>query len=130
MANVEVQMDALNRRLQKMRANITNPSTAMQKTATFMQKDVLDHFNKGKDETTSWTPLKYRKGKPLLDTGRLRNSIKSSNTKDAARVGTNVKYAATHNYGRGAIPQRKFLWISKPALGEITKILGKFFIAE
>lgn len=50
--------------------------------------------------------------KPLIDTGRLRSSITYSASSNYVDVGTNVVYAATHNYGRGRIPQRQFLGIS------------------
>lgn len=131
MANqVEIEMDALKKRMQKMRDNLTNPSPTMQKISTMMFKDVMDHFGKEQGDKGAWVPLKYRKGKALQDTGRLRNSITPRNTKDEAVVGTNVIYAATHNYGRGAIPQRKFLWLSKNMTDEIMKIVGKFSIGE
>lgn len=131
MANeaVQIEMEALRKRLQKMRDNLSNPSPTMSKVAILMHKDVMNHFGKEEGDTGSWTPLKYRKGKALQDTGRLRNSIKPNNTKDQAIVGTNVVYAATHNYGRDNIPQRKFLWLSKEIQKQITDILGRFFIA-
>ena len=129
-SNVEVEMDALKKRLQKMRNNLTNPSPTMQKVSTLMYKDVLTHFGKEQGDSGSWTPLKYRKGKILQDTGRLRNSIKSDNTKDSASVGTSLEYAATHNYGRDNIPERKFLWLSKDMLKQITDILGKYFLGN
>jgi phage gpG-like protein len=93
-----------------------------------MYKDVMDHFGKEQGDTGSWKPLKYRVGKPLQDTGRLKNSIRPTNTKDTAVVGTNLVYAATHNYGRDNIQQRKFLWLSKQIIEQITKIIGKFSI--
>lgn len=132
MANeaVQLEMDGLKRRLQKMRENLNNPSPTMQKVSTYMYKDVMDHFGKEQGDTGGWTPLKYRVGKPLQDTGRLKNSIRPTNTKDTAIVGTNLIYAATHNYGRDNIPQRKFLWLSKQIIDQITKIIGKFSIGD
>ncbi len=64
---------------------------------------------------SEWQPLKpetvERKGsdKPLIDTGILRNSINSQATRRTIRFGTNVPYARTHQFGRGAIPARPFL---------------------
>ena len=129
-ADVEIEMQQLKERLQKMRNNLTNPSPTMSKVAMLMYKDVLDHFGKTQGDKGSWTPLKYRKGKPLQDTGRLRLSIRPDNTKDTASVGSDLDYAATHNYGRDNIPQRKFLWISKEMREQITKIIGKFSIGD
>lgn len=48
-----------------------------------------------------WAPLRRRKGKPLLDTGRLRNSFTYAATADGLRIGTNTKYAPYHQYGTG-----------------------------
>jgi phage gpG-like protein len=135
MANeaVQLEMDGLKRRLQKMRENLTNPSPTMQKVSTYMYKDVMDHFGKEQGDTGGWAPLKYRVGKPLQDTGDLRKSIAASNTKDTAVVSAgdaHVTYAGYHQYGTRNIPQRKFLWLSKEILDQITKVVGKFSIGD
>ena len=47
-----------------------------------------------------WLPLKSRDGQPLLDTGRLRNSFGGDGSDATAfRFGTDVVYAALHQYG-------------------------------
>lgn len=46
-----------------------------------------------------WPPLKYRRGQPLRDTGRLMNSINAQVSGGRGLVSTAVRYAATHNYG-------------------------------
>ncbi len=51
-----------------------------------------------------WEPLKAETGrraggKPLLDTGRLRNSIHARAIQGGVRVSSNVVYAAIQNYG-------------------------------
>jgi len=85
---------------------------------------------------STWRPLSpvtialRRKGssRPLLDTGRLRNSITRSVTANSVVVGTNVIYAATQHFGAskgqfgktrrdapipwGAIPGRPFFGMS------------------
>ena len=48
-----------------------------------------------------WAKLRRRKGKPLLDTGRLRNSFTYSASPSGLRIGTNVVYAPHHQYGTG-----------------------------
>lgn len=66
---------------------------------------------------TPWAPLaprtvarrRKRSARPLLDTGRLRNSIAITSDADGVYLSTPVRYAATHQYGRGAIPARPFL---------------------
>lgn len=54
----------------------------------------------------SWPALKSRSGRALRDTGRLFNSISRSATASGFRVFTNVRYAATHNYGATIVPVR------------------------
>lgn len=72
---------------------------------------------------TPWLPLKYRTGKPLLDTGRLRSSITFDATNDQVRIGTNVKYARAHNQGiPGKLPQRQFLGLAQPQVDLINSI--------
>lgn len=51
---------------------------------------------------TPWEPLKSRKGKPLLDTGRLRSSFAVESTPGGFRIGTAVGYAGYHQYGTRA----------------------------
>lgn len=54
-----------------------------------------------------WAPLKFRTGKPLRDTGRLANSFTSRPTERGFVVGTNVSYAATHQYGATIVPKNR-----------------------
>jgi phage gpG-like protein len=51
------------------------------------------------------------RGKPLLDTGRLRASVTTRPRieGDSFSITANPVYAATHQYGFGAIPARPFL---------------------
>jgi phage gpG-like protein len=53
-----------------------------------------------------WAPLKLRKGKPLRDTGRLANSFSGRPTSSGIKVGTNVRYATTHQYGATIRPRK------------------------
>lgn len=75
-------------------------------------------------EGKAWAKLKYRKGKPLLKTGRLRSSITFSATDSYLDVGTNVEYAAMHQYGKGKVPQRAFLGLSQKDEDSILKIVS------
>jgi phage gpG-like protein len=56
-----------------------------------------------------WKKLKYRVGQPLLDTGRLRASIRPLANAARFELKTPVVYAATHQHGRDAIPRRMYL---------------------
>lgn len=61
-----------------------------------------------------WAPLKYRKGQPLRDTGRLNRSITSVADSNGVTIGTNVVYARAHQRGK-----------SKPETRRITQAFGK-----
>ena len=58
-----------------------------------------------------WAPLKHRDGYPLRDTGDLRNSITYRVIgKSGLEVGTNIRYAPTHQFGATIRPKKgKFL---------------------
>ncbi|HPL75678.1 MAG TPA: phage virion morphogenesis protein [Candidatus Sumerlaeota bacterium] len=47
--------------------------------------------------------------KILMDSGRLANSITFEANDKQVEIGTNLVYAATHQFGRGAIPARPYL---------------------
>lgn len=88
-----------------------------------MVSGVKQNFVKGEDPDTGkrWDALKGRSGQPLRDKGRLMRSIhaeKSGRGYNAkVSVGTNVKYAATHQFGD---PNR----VPKKAPRLIFKIFG------
>ena len=81
-------------------------------------------------------------GQKLQQTGRLANSITSSFGRDYAVAGTNVIYAATHQFGAkkgsfgsdrygrpipwGDIPARPFLGLSSEGRREIEEIIALF----
>lgn len=52
-----------------------------------------------------WAALKFRKGQPLRDTGRLNRSIVANPDKTGVTIGTNVKYAPTHQFGATITPK-------------------------
>lgn len=89
----------------------------MRKLSETMRAAVNANFRQG--GRPKWLGLKYRNGKPLVDSGRLRDSVVAYSDNDTALVGTNMVYAAIHNFGgmagRGRkvnIPQREFLTLT------------------
>lgn len=80
-------------------------------------ESIRSHIYEGK----SFAPLSpataaYRgTGRPLQDTGSLRDSITYEKTQDGVKVGTNKLYAATHNSGGRITAKKQFLFI--PAQG-------------
>ncbi|NUN13490.1 MAG: phage virion morphogenesis protein [Myxococcales bacterium] len=66
--------------------------------------------------------------KPLLKTGRLRNSVTYRATSDKVEVGTNVVYAARHNFGyrkgkRVLTPRRQYLGVNERNVREMKEII-------
>jgi phage gpG-like protein len=55
---------------------------------------------------SAWDPLKQRSGQPLRDTGRLQRSYTASVTNRGFSIGTNTRYAVTHQEGRTIVPRR------------------------
>jgi phage virion morphogenesis protein len=75
-------------------------------------------FNKSGTRLLKRGNTRLRGGKPLTNTAHFRNSITARAYSDRAEIGTNVVYAAIHQFGgmagRGrkvAIPARPFLMI-------------------
>jgi phage gpG-like protein len=65
-------------------------------------------FEKSRDPYGNrWKPLKMRAGQPLLDTGRLRNSLNVRVLSTTSlEVATDVKYARLHQFG-GTVEAKK-----------------------
>lgn len=122
-AGVQRTLGALGDRARNLRPAFAAIGEDIIATALLGFKDSKDPYG------ALWRPLKpatiakRRKGKgagsakPLLDTGRLRNSItKRLRGNSGVEIGTNVVYAAIHQFGGQAgrgrkvnIPQRSFL---------------------
>jgi phage gpG-like protein len=80
---------------------------------------------------TPWRPLKYRTGKPLVLTWRLRSEAQRA-AKDMEITGRGLLITQSEPYyyryqlfGTSKIPARPWLGISEVALHEIEKVIGK-----
>lgn len=90
-----------------------------------------------------WVPLSKRtlqrrrkKGKgakPLLDTGRLRASVVAQGegsvreiTSIGFRLGTNLKYAGTHQFGSGRVPARPFMPTNEELEAEFYPLIERY----
>jgi phage virion morphogenesis protein len=82
--------------------------------------------------------LKKRRGsKILVDTARLKNSIKVQASSDKVVVGTNVIYAAIQHFGGMAgrghkvrIPARPFMMIQDEDWKEINEVAADYLLRE
>ena len=102
MANVVVSVDTtdVTELLAQLRERTSDTRPAMAAIGRYLLSRIQMGFRTGKDPWgDAWKPLKFRSGQPLRDTGRLRNSISYQATADEVTVGTNVKYAAVHQFG-------------------------------
>ena len=101
----------------RLQQGVENRYLLMRVLSGSMHTAVLMNFRRG--GRPKWLGLEYRHGKPLIDSGALRGSISSMADNDTALVGTNMEYAAIHNFGGMAgrnrkvrIPQREFMTLT------------------
>jgi len=114
MSGVSVTLDdrEVQRLLNRLRARVDDMTPVMDMIGSALADNIRLTFHDGRDPWgRPWAPLspatlaKRRKGngsgedRPLRDTGRLMNSIIHHATRNSVTVGTNVEYAATHQYG-------------------------------
>lgn len=103
MASIRGQYRAL-RRLHQALGSVSDPQFRRELSrglGAAALKQYSDGFRKGRDPYgKKWAPLKLRRGKPLLDTGRMRASaaIHVRGTSGFELVVT-ASYASTHQYG-------------------------------
>ena len=114
---IEIKIDNLFvvlNQIERLQQGVENRYQLMRRLSGTMHSAVMMNFRQG--GRPPWLGLKYRNGKPLIDTGALRGSITEFYDNDTALVGTNMVYAAIHNFGGQAgrgkkvtIPQREFM---------------------
>jgi phage virion morphogenesis protein len=95
-------------RLQQMTLAGADKSRALGALGNVLANRIRLGFRMGRDPWGNpWKPLnpRFRTGQPLRDTGRLQRSITSQVQGDAVVVGTNVRYARTHQYGATILPK-------------------------
>ena len=64
--------------------------------------------------------------KILIVSATLRNSIHYISSRDNVIIGSAMKYAATHQYGRGPIPARPYLVVQRDDDRDICRILRDY----
>lgn len=157
MSGVRLEGDV--RRLQKALKNLSEVDIKALKKAigTSLRDSTVERFKESKDpDDKAWKPSRnsiLNNKKTLVDSSRLRNSIKPKETKTGVAVGTNTIYAATHQFGEKGriirpknakaltfqidgkwrrakkvkikIPARPFMGISEEDMAEITSMTLK-----
>lgn len=109
---------------------------------SYVQRQTIkERFDKEQTpDGEKWKPLapstikarkkRHKKGimKILQDTGELRRSIKYEAEDDCVKVGSNLKYARTHQFGRGKIPRRPFLGVTDNEKKHIAAMYKQYLI--
>ncbi|GAB4485987.1 MAG: phage virion morphogenesis protein [Thermodesulfovibrionales bacterium] len=119
------------------RDRIGNLKPAMSVVGQIVRSSVVRNFEAG-GRPSKW-PMSQRArkedGKTLVDTARLRSSINARAFADHAEIGTNVVYAAIHQFGGPAgrgrkvtIPARPYLMIQDEDWTEITAELQDYIL--
>lgn len=124
--------ESVNEVLRKLHNRLKNRKRLMRAIAGTMESAVLQNFEAG--GRPPWQGLKHRQGTPLVDTENLMGSITSSHNNDNAIVGTNVVYAAIHQFGGKAgrgqkveIPARPFLVLTPEDEEDVLQDVQDYF---
>ena len=91
----------VNRLLGKTEKRIKNPEKALKECGLVLIRSIAKNFKAG-GRPIRWKPSKRAisgGGKTLIKTARLKNSITMDVFRNLLKVGTNVKYAAAHQFG-------------------------------
>ena len=135
---VEIESSALNAAFARLAPVLANPAAAMDQIGRYLVDSTLRRFERERaPDGSPW--LKSARalaegGRTLTDTGRLRGSIAHTVTDGgrAVEVGSNVLYAAIHQFGgragkglRATIPARPYLGIDDRDRDEITRIVSR-----
>lgn len=101
MIDIKIDNSALLHTLERLEKAVVNRAPLMRNVAAIMADAVEENF--AQEGRPAWQGLKPNPrrtgGKILQDSGRLASSIVSDSDNDNALVGTNVKYAAIHQFG-------------------------------
>ncbi|MBQ3347578.1 MAG: phage virion morphogenesis protein [Synergistaceae bacterium] len=103
------------------------------------RQTIRERFDKEQTpDGQKWKPLSpatikhrkkhHKKGnmKILQDTGELRRSVAYEADDKSVRIGSKLKYARTHQFGRGNIPARPFLGVNDPEKLHITSMFRQY----
>jgi phage gpG-like protein len=138
MAVIQLDDREFRRKLRKLSKKVKTLKPVLTKIGIEGTKNVEEHFDKERGPKQKWKKLSKRtlasrrtpKGKRkakygdkiLQDTGRLR-AIAFNVKKTSVEIGTTVDYGAVHQFGKGRIPKREWLYINAKGLTRFKKIL-------
>lgn len=118
-------MQSLLNKIKEGREKLSDLTPFWESVGMYMIKQTIQNFEYERSpDGVKWKPLspstikrrmkRSKKGrfKILQDTGELRRSIAYKAFKNKVIFGSNLVYAATHQFGRGKIPARSFLGVT------------------
>jgi len=125
----------LRRRVGRMAAALERPERMFDEIGALVAASVVDRFERGRGpDGRRWTPSRRaveQGGRTLVDRARLRDSVTHVARRDGVDIGTNVVYAAVHQFGSGdlarpkGIPARPFLGLDDEDERGILEILRR-----
>lgn len=102
-ARITVDDEEVKKALGKILNRIKNPRPMLAEIGETMVSSTQDRFESGRSPEGKPWPKSHRTrvggGQVLVDTARLKNSVNYQVRSDEVAVGTNVKYAGTHQFG-------------------------------
>ena len=119
------------------RARVSDFLPAMDEIGSYLEDRTLGRFERGEaPDGTPWLPSQRaldENGKTLIDKGLLMASINYEASTDAVTVGSNVIYAAIHQFGGETgrnraveMPARPYLGVNDADLDEIEMIVADY----
>lgn len=104
---IQLQDERIQAALAKLKQQINDLEPLLTAVGGELKKHIqLGFRNSQSPYGQAWAPLKVRQGKPLVDTGRLANSINYLVDANSVEVGTNVLYAALQQFGGTIAPKQ------------------------
>lgn len=141
MSEIRVNLNGLEGRFRDIESELDSLRKPFNKSGVYLEKAIGKRFSSGGGSKGGWKPLKASTikrhphragGKPLNDTGRLKQSATSGAYKRIAGkqmrfvLGTSVVYGPSHNFGYRHIPQREFFYADAEDEKAIRKIFEDF----
>lgn len=138
MIRISMDVSGAVRVLGAMGARLADMTHAMQDAGRIVHRSVMRNFALG--GRPRWKPLKDGSGRrPLVRTGRLRDSISWKASPTGVSIGTGLRYAAVHQFGGRAgragragrglgspIPARPYLVLQPEDHQAVTKAISDY----
>lgn len=140
---INIQIEGLSKVQKKLKITadkLKNMTQFWDTVGRYVQRQTIkERFDKEQSpDGQKWKPLapstvkhrkkRHKKGnmKILQDTGELRRSIAYEPEDNCVKIGSKLKYARTHQFGRGKIPARPFLGVNDMEKQQIISMFRQY----